>query len=167
MRLLIAFIMILCLPAVLVAQRPDSMVVVPSSMLTDAQVANLELQTTQAKVAQYGEWVGLGAEIGEAVNGSLAAVTEQTANFARTEVGKITMAVVVWKVIGNDILGIIFTFFLWLTILPIWVWSFKKHALSTTSSFGGYSTNGERSLVIVIHWVILFLMVGMSAMAMF
>jgi len=53
------------------------------------------------RVAQ--EWSGIGKEIGVAVNEGLKAVTEQTANFAKTDVGKMTMFLIAWKVMAKDI----------------------------------------------------------------
>jgi muconolactone delta-isomerase len=85
--------MLVAVPAT--AQVRDSMVAVPASLLTADQKAQMEVAATQAKIQTYGKWVGLGKEVGEAVNSSLAAVTDQTARFADTKVGKVTMALVI------------------------------------------------------------------------
>ncbi|HEU0081121.1 MAG TPA: hypothetical protein VFQ72_03830 [Candidatus Paceibacterota bacterium] len=57
--------------------------------------------TKDLRVAQ--EWSGIGKEIGIAVNDGLKAVTEQTANFAKTDVGKMTMFLIAWKVMAKDV----------------------------------------------------------------
>jgi hypothetical protein len=58
---------------------------------------------TKQKIKQMGEWAGLGKEIGEAINNSLAAITDNAEKFADTRVGTFTMVLVAWKVIGNDL----------------------------------------------------------------
>jgi hypothetical protein len=85
-----------------------------------------EFQSQKEKIELYGKWVGLGKEVGDAVNGSLQAVTDQTAKFADTKVGKVTMALVIWKVVGDEFSGYLLGL-LWLIVfLPLWVWSYRK-----------------------------------------
>lgn len=100
------------------AQKDTGTITVPRSSLTKEQLAKLEASSN---------WAGLGAEIGAAVNSSLKAVTEQTAKFADTKVGKITMFVVVWKVIGKEILGIFFALSILFIGFPILIWSYRKY----------------------------------------
>lgn len=84
-----------------------------------------EFQSQKEKIELYGKWVGLGNEVGNAVNSSLSAITTQTANFAGTTVGKVTMALVIWKVVGDDLSGYVLGL-LWLIVfLPLWVWSYR------------------------------------------
>lgn len=100
-------------PSYAQTKAPEEMVTVPKSSLTPAQAMDAEQASLQARITTYGKWVGLGKEVGEAVNGSLAAVTEQTAKFADTKIGKIMTIVVVWKVIGRDITAMVFVTCLW------------------------------------------------------
>ena len=82
--------------------NPNELITIPRHMLSEQQV----LQSQNASnIAAAGQYAGLGKEIGVAVSESLSAVTDETAKFAETDVGKVTMAVVVWKVLGEDILG--------------------------------------------------------------
>lgn len=111
------------------SRKDEEMVSVPKSMLTADQVARVEARNLEEKIQTYGKWVGLGKEVGGAVNESLTAITEQTAKFADTRVGKFTMFLIAWKVLGTDLIqlvvGILF-FFIW---IPLWVWSFHANAL--------------------------------------
>ncbi|KKT29038.1 hypothetical protein A3I36_04745 [Candidatus Giovannonibacteria bacterium RIFCSPLOWO2_02_FULL_45_28] len=59
------------------------------------------------RIETYGKWVGIGKEIGSAVNESLSSITVQADNFAKTGVGKFTMFLVAYKVLGKDLLGMI------------------------------------------------------------
>ena len=56
---------------------------------------------------QYGEWAGMGQEIGIAIKGGLSAITDEVAKVADTKVGKLTMFIIAWKVIGDDVKNLI------------------------------------------------------------
>ena len=71
---------------------------------------------TEAQIETAGKWVGFGKEVGTAVNESLKAVTGTAVDFSKTGLGKITMALVIYKVIGSDIIKILFGI-LWLIII--------------------------------------------------
>lgn len=122
---LLLFTLLLVTTPVMSQVRPDtSSVTIPRSLLTSQQ---LEAANQTARIETYGKWVGLGKEVGEAVNGSLAAVTDQTSKFADTNVGKFTMFIILWKVLGDDLLGVIFAISVgtigWATI----VWSYRRY----------------------------------------
>lgn len=74
--LLLAFLF--CLPAF---AQDENKVLVPKSMLTEKQLAEAEKGDLKTNVH---EWAGLGREVGEAVNSSLSAITEQANAFAKT-----------------------------------------------------------------------------------
>ena len=107
------------MPIVGVSQD-TSMVLVPKNTLTAQQKQVVEVQSAR-------EWVGLGKEVGEAINSSLSAVTEQTSKFADTKIGHLTMALVVWKVIGSDLVRLIAGALLFIVIFPIIIWSMRKY----------------------------------------
>lgn len=71
---------------------------------------------TQTQVENVGAWVGLGKEVGEAFNGALTAITTTASKFADTKLGKVTMFLVIYKVIGEDIVQIGFGF-IWLILV--------------------------------------------------
>ena len=69
----------------------------------------------EKKLQTYGNWVGVGGEIGTAIKEGLTAVVDVADKFGGTNVGKFTMVMVAWKVIGKDLtriaLGLIFILF--------------------------------------------------------
>lgn len=102
----------------------------PSTYLTTEQLAkynsDIQIAELQKKLETYGNWVGVGGEVGTAIKEGLTAVVDVADKFSGTDVGKFTMILVAWKVIGKDIvrivLGIIFiSIFTWLLI-----YSFKR-----------------------------------------
>jgi hypothetical protein len=111
---------------------PNQTVTINASDLTPAQLAkieadkklaqaNVQLEQLQKKVDTYGKWIGVGGEIGTAVKEGLTAVVDVADKFGNTDVGKFTMTLIAWKVIGQDIVRIILGlfFFTVLTIIEI------------------------------------------------
>ncbi|MDO8516965.1 MAG: hypothetical protein Q7S33_02465 [Nanoarchaeota archaeon] len=59
------------------------------------------------KVESVGKWVGMGKEIGEAMNGAMTALEEHVDKIGNTRVGKFTMFLVAYKVIGTDMIQLL------------------------------------------------------------
>src|ERR1700683_3390454 len=97
----------------------EEMVSVPRSQLTEQQKANLGTDKARS-------WVGMGKEIGEAVNSSMSAITTQSNNFAQTPVGKLTVFIVIWKVVGDQAVHIGGGIIELLVFTPLWVWSYRR-----------------------------------------
>lgn len=181
MRLRYTPLILLLVAAPVESQTQDSMVSVPASMLTATQKQELTQQQLTHKIETYGKWVGLGDEVGKAVNSSLAAITTQTANFAETDVGKVTVLLVVWKIIGQDLLGIVFAVCIWVVLLPLWIWSLRrtalpyKHVSNETRNEAGKVVSREFRLAerrssgeyYAVHIVWLLVMFGSTAIALF
>lgn len=124
MTRLLLFLMLI--PTMLFAQTRDSMVTVPASMLSSNQITQLQAQSLEGRLRTYGRFAGMGEEIGKAVNGTLAALNDNTAKFAETKVGKVAIALVVWKVIGEDIRSLFAGILIALIGYPILIWSFYR-----------------------------------------
>lgn len=103
--------------------KEDEKVTIPKSMLTQDQINKLNSQNIKEDVHS---WVGVGHEVGTAVNESLAAITTQANNFAHTGVGKVTVALVVWKVIGEQAVHLVFGLLEIVLFLPIFLWSYRR-----------------------------------------
>lgn len=116
------------------SQTSDDTVVVKKSDLTPEQLAKVQQQNADAsideRIQRYGKWVGLGKEVGIAVNSSLGAITDQADHFSKTGVGKLTIALVVWKVLGDQAVHIMAGTVELLVFLPLWIWSYRKFCIS-------------------------------------
>lgn len=124
MRLRFAFLtLILCLSVCAVRAQDESKIVVDKSLLTPEQLSKATHGDLNADVHS---WVGLGREIGDAVNSSLSAVATQSNNFAQTPVGKLTAVLVVWKLIGQDVVHVSFALIEMLVFIPVWIWSYRR-----------------------------------------
>ena len=97
------------------AQNPEK-VGDPTSYMTAEQLAkyssDMQIASLEKKLETYGNWVGVGGEVGNAIEEGLTAVVDVADKFTGTDVGKFTMVLVAWKVIGKDVvrivLGIVF-----------------------------------------------------------
>ncbi len=108
--------------------------------------------TTPQAVAQWAEAgkslaVGLGAgakEIGVAVN-----------EFSETRVGKITTYIIIWKLMGKEILGLVIGFSLIFIAIPV-VWHVSKRIITETvvyedSSFWGIPMRRKKSVTLNVR----------------
>ena len=102
-----------------VALAQEEMVSIPKSKLTEQQKAEMKMSNAQS-------WVGMGKEIGDAVNSSLQAITTQSNNFAQTPVGKLTVCLVIWKVVGDQAVHILGGLLILILCVPIWIWSYRR-----------------------------------------
>lgn len=118
---------------------PPKTYVVSASQLTPGQIAELEAGETLSTVETVGKYAGVGKEIGEGVSGALGALNEEAQKFGDTQVGHFTMAMIAWKIMGDDIVavshdmvgyvvGIPFFFLASLALL----WSYRRRCLPHT-----------------------------------
>jgi len=78
------------------------------------------------ELEQYGEWAGMGKEIGVAVKEGLSALTSEVEKVSKTDVGKLTMFIIAYKVIGDDAKAIIFGPFLMLFLTIVYLYLRRK-----------------------------------------
>lgn len=94
------------------------------------ETANAQIDALQKKVETYGKWVGVGGEIGQAVKDGLNAVVDVADKFGGTNVGKFTMSMIAWKVIGKDIAKIVLGLMFFLTMFVV-IWNIYKKVILT------------------------------------
>lgn len=109
---------------------------IPDSMMTDAQKAYINSKNiavtakTQAEAAH--QYIGIGRELGEAVNASLSAITDQSNKFANTRVGKFTTLIIFYKVCGSLVKGLLMIVIMW-----------TAYILGATASYFTYARSEE------------------------
>lgn len=120
----------LLLPSVALAQQSassESLITVRKSELPADLLKKIEMER---KIQAYGEYVGLGEEIGHAVDATLTAVSENAVKFAETDVGKLAIFLVVWKVIGKDFTQLVIGIFLLIVGFPIFIWVWTRNCIN-------------------------------------
>lgn len=109
-------IFVLMLVAIPTQAQQTKQVGDPTTYMTAEQLAkytgDMKIADLEKKLETYGNWVGVGGEVGNAIEEGLTAVVDVADKFTGTDVGKFTMVLVAWKVIGKDLvrilLGLIF-----------------------------------------------------------
>jgi hypothetical protein len=116
------------------SQVQDQKITVNTSDLTPDQLAKIKLEQANAelqkKLETYGKWVGVGGEVGTAVKEGLTAVVDVADKFGKTDVGRFTLVMVAWKVIGRDIVKIILGLLFFATLTFILIYAFRRLALA-------------------------------------
>lgn len=115
------------------AQITEETYTLPKSQLTTEQIKAFEQAELQNKLEHYGNWVGVGGEIGTAINEGLNSVVDVADKFGNTDVGKFTMYLIAWKVVGKDIirilLGLVFALVLTIFMFKSARKSFSPHKI--------------------------------------
>lgn len=115
---------------------PEAQNAVKAQIELDAAALNRQAQSKliEKEIDTYTEWAGKGKEIGEAVSGGLNAIKDVTLELAESDVGKITIWLIIWKVAGIDFLRIIIGMILML--------------IATIAIFSSYSRTFKRKILI-------------------
>jgi hypothetical protein len=115
-------------------------VVIDKADLTPAQIAsyeaqaqiekaNAEIAKLERKLETYGKWVGVGGEIGQAVKDGLTSVVDVADKFGSTNVGRFTMIMIAWKVMGKEVVQIILGLLFFITFLTTLILIFRRIVL--------------------------------------
>ena len=109
------------------------------------RVVNESQAAKPATVETAHEWVNFGKNLGAAMREGLSALTDEANKFAGTDAGRFTMAVIAWKVAGDDAVRLLDRFqgivvgvpvlFVWVSV-SIWFWrrNFMKHRVLVSST---------------------------------
>jgi hypothetical protein len=73
------------------------------------------------------QWAEIGKNIGLAISEAAKAMSVSVNEFAGTFVGKITVVLIVWKVIGQDMWSIGGGTMFWIALTSILAWSYRRH----------------------------------------
>ena len=99
---------------------------IPPSALKNLQ-RDSKIQRIEKNIEQIGQYVSIGKEIGSAVDTSLGALAGHIDKISQTNVGKFTMAMVAWKILGDDVLSYFVGILSLFMFVSIWVWSWKNN----------------------------------------
>lgn len=89
-----------------------------------------QLAVYEKKIEKYGDWVGVGGEVGIAVKEGLEAVVDVADKFGGTDVGMFTMVLVAWKVMGKDVVGIVLGIIFFIVLVTLMLLFFKRVVLN-------------------------------------
>lgn len=122
-------LLLLTLPLIVFSQNEK--ITVDTKDLPPELVKQLKQKQQVTETLQtYGEWAGIGSEIGIAMKEGLTAVKDVAVDFSKTDVGTYTMVLIAWKVVGQDITGIFVGLLSFLIGVPIIIWSYKRSCMA-------------------------------------
>lgn len=151
MKKLSLFIGLMLLLSIGFTQTQEEMVSVPKSQLTAQQLAEIEMKNQVQKIESYGKWVGVGDEIGAAVRESLLGVVDVADKFGSTNVGKFTLVMVAWKIIGKDlvriVLGVLFIALFTLLIFRIYRNLYVPRKIRKTGAWWKFWEKSEYEII--------------------
>lgn len=102
----------------------------PEAYLTAEQLAkyqsDIKVAELEKKLQTYGNWVGVGGEVGIAVKEGLMAVVDVAGEFGSTDVGKFTLVMVAWKIMGKDVIRIVLGLLFLIIITFIFLMMYKN-----------------------------------------
>jgi len=99
---------------------------IPPSALKNLQ-RDSKIQQVENKLEEINNYVGIGKEIGGAIDTSLGALAFHIDEISKTNVGKFTMLMVAWKIVGEDFSGYFSGLIIYLIFLGIWIWSWHQN----------------------------------------
>lgn len=179
------------LVALLFCGGAQAQVNVNTSGLTDAQKAKLiqmaetmkeevakAEQASQFSPERVNEWTELGKNIALAFTTVAKELGVAADQFLNSTTGKVTLVLIIWKVAGQDILGLALGVMFLLTFVPLWVYFFRKLCLmksvtieaiegqrrpKRTVEYFGKDINDD---IIITRWVMLFVLMSIVAVGM-
>lgn len=123
-------------------------VTISKDKLTAQQLEEIEFQQ---KIEKYSSWAGIGEEVGEAISKGLNSVVDVSGKFAKTDVGKFTMIMIAWKIMGKDIiriiLGFIFIVLSTLFIFKMYKTSFTVKKIKTKGHWWQFNVDPEYEII--------------------
>lgn len=103
--------------------------------LTDEQKLKLQIQINEMKnparttAESVSEWVGLGEQIGKALGASARELNVTVNEFASTPVGLLTCGLIVWKVVGRELVQVVVGAVFALFGTLIWIYLYRRMCL--------------------------------------
>lgn len=130
----------------------DSMNVtgVPNDVLIELKKKCVDMSKTASSTISTDnliEYAEFGRKYGMALSEAAKSIGSSVNDFAQTPMGRLMVVLVVWKIIGHDLVGILGGFIWFSTMLPLWIYMFHRMVLSTRKITETY-TDGKRASVV-------------------
>lgn len=109
------------------------------------KVANPAQSTAQS----VKEWVDIGSAVGVGLASTAKELGVAANDFANTPVGKFTVFLIAWNYMGQDFLRIAFGFVWLTTLIPTWIWLYRRASFDTAVSYfeKGEGPGGARKII--------------------
>ena len=141
--------------------------------LTQSQLEQIKSKKTESpdltNVETASKYIGLGKEVGIAINEGLNSTIDAANKFGNTRVGTFTMNILAWKLLGKDITRVVLSVLLLFSSIWLLIYNIRKHSTHKVSTKGAWyqfwvtkeyeivNSNEEGDFWAKIAFVILFL----------
>lgn len=122
---------------------------------------------------QMEQWTTLGTNLGQAIGATAKELSIGVNEFIKTPIGKVTAAVIIWKVVGRDIWRIVGGIMAWVVIASIVSISFRRfHFSERVENKEGevryvpryeFSSDDARTASVIVH-VVIFIAITIATM---
>ncbi len=106
------------------APAQEELVTVPKKYVSAEGLS--KTATGGESIEKLSGWISIGKEVGLATREGLRAVVDEANHFGTTKVGTFVMAVVAWKILGKDLMGVVIGVPLLVIGISLWVWSYRN-----------------------------------------
>lgn len=133
------------------------------SGLTDEQVNKIkkftaELKLTEAekppisKAQEISEWVNVGQQIGQSLAGCAKELGVEVNNFVQTPVGKTAAIIIVWKLVGRELMHFGFGVFFFLFCSIVWIYLYRRMCIVSSIKMGEKKYFWQKRSVEIDHY---------------
>ena len=129
MKKLYIFLLLIILAVGTVSAQLDA-VKIKVEDLTQSQLEQIKREKEKTPdlttVETAGKYIGLGKEIGQAINEGLNSTIDAANKFGNTKVGTFTMQILAWKLLGKDLVRVALAILLLLVSIWITIYNLRK-----------------------------------------
>lgn len=134
-KILLVLSLLIGLAAPVHAASCDSLSVsgLPETAVIELKKKCVDMQNVAptVNVNSLSEYAELGQKYGIALSEVAKSIGTTVNDLAKTPVGVFMLVMVAWKVMGNDLIGIVGGFIWFTVMLPLWIYMFHRVVLST------------------------------------
>ena len=109
----------------------------------EEQAATTPILSKVPAPAQMEKWANVGEQIGKALAGTARELGVVANDFIKTPAGQITMAMIVWKIMGHEIAQLAVGLLMFFTLVPLWVYMFRRMCIIKSITYNTTTVEGK------------------------
>ena len=109
----------------------------------EEQAATAPILSKVPAPAQMEKWASVGEQIGKALAGTARELGVVANDFIKTPAGQITMAMIVWKIMGHEIAQLGMGLLMFFTLVPLWIYMFRRMCIIKSVTYNTTTVDGK------------------------
>jgi hypothetical protein len=148
--------------------------------LLEKTASNMKTNNTKETAQKVSEWMAIGENLGKGLAGCAKELGVQVNDFVQTPVGKIASFIIIYKLIGRDVIHYGFGIVFFMIAISMWIYFFRRMCVIKTITYGDkvnklgfrqktieYTREGNCDGTRFCMLLVLLLSVGVSLLIMF